>query len=97
MLEALAQDLRADFGLNVCVLHTAALVEVNADAAIPEIHGGKDETSMMLAIAPELVRRDLIAQLKNPPDRRGNPQGDPVTGSDLALDDDEPGEMPTWA
>lgn len=68
ILEALAQDLRADFDLNVCILHPAALVEIDANAAVPEIHGGKDETSMMLAIAPELVRQDLIASLKNPPD-----------------------------
>jgi len=67
ILEALAQDLRADFGLNVCVMHPAAWVAVDATAAIPEIHGGKNETSMMLAIAPHLVRRDQIAQLKNPP------------------------------
>ena len=68
ILEALAQDLRADFDLNVCILHPAALAEVNANSAIPEIHGGKNETSMMLAIAPQLVRRDLIAQLINSPD-----------------------------
>jgi creatinine amidohydrolase/Fe(II)-dependent formamide hydrolase-like protein len=67
ILEALAQDLRADFGLNVCVLRPAAWVEVDAHTAVPEIHGGKNETSMMLAIAPRLVRRDQIAQLKNPP------------------------------
>ena len=68
ILEALAQDLRADFGLNVCILHPAALAETNANAATPEIHGGKNETSMMLAIAPQLVRRELIAQLTSPPD-----------------------------
>jgi creatinine amidohydrolase len=68
ILEALTQDLRADFGLNVCVLHPSNWVEVDANAAIPEIHGGKNETSMMLAVAPHLVRRDQIAQLKNPPD-----------------------------
>jgi creatinine amidohydrolase len=67
ILEALAQDMRADFGLNVCVLHPAVWAEVNADAAIPEIHGGKNETSMMLAIASHLVRKDQIVQLKNPP------------------------------
>jgi creatinine amidohydrolase len=67
ILEALAQDLRADFGLNVCILHPAAWVEDDANVAIPEIHGGKNETSMMLAIAPHLVRQDQIAQLKNPP------------------------------
>lgn len=67
ILDALMQDLRADFGLNVCVLHPAVWAEMDADAAIPEIHGGKNETSMMLAVAPQLVRRDQIAQLKNPP------------------------------
>ena len=66
ILEALAQDFRADFGLNICVLHPAAWVEVDANLEIPEIHGGKNETSMMLAIAPQLVRQDQIAQLKNP-------------------------------
>ena len=66
ILEALIQDLRADFGLNVCVLHPAVWAEMDANASVPEIHGGKNETSMMLAIAPQLVRRDQIAQLKNP-------------------------------
>jgi len=63
ILEALAQDLRADFGLNVCVLHPAVWAEVDPTATIPEIHAGKNETSMMLAIAPHLVRREHIAQL----------------------------------
>jgi creatinine amidohydrolase len=67
ILEAIALDLRADFGLNICVMHPAVWAEIGTDAAIPEIHGGKNETSMMLAIAPQLVRRDQIAQLKNPP------------------------------
>jgi creatinine amidohydrolase/Fe(II)-dependent formamide hydrolase-like protein len=68
ILEALLQDLRADFGLNACVLHPAEWVAIDVNAAVPEIHGGKNETSMMLAVAPRLVRRDQIAQLKNPPD-----------------------------
>ena len=61
ILEALAQDLRADFGLSVCILHPAVWAD-EGNAAVPEIHGGKNETSMMLAIAPHLVRRDLIAK-----------------------------------
>jgi len=69
ILESVAQDLRADFGLNICVMHPTAWAEADADAAIPEIHGGKNETSMMLAVAPHLVRQDQIAQLKDPPDR----------------------------
>ena len=68
ILEALAQEMRSDFGLNICILHPAALADTNADGAAPEIHGGKNETSMMLAIAPHLVRRDQIATLKNPPE-----------------------------
>lgn len=31
--------------------------------------GGKNETSIMLAIAPQLVRRDQVAHLKNPSGR----------------------------
>ena len=87
ILEALAQDLRADFGLNICVLHPAAWAEIDADAAIPEIHGGKNETSMMLAIAPQLVRQDQIAQLKNPPDGEAVRQVDPRSGGIMAVDD----------
>jgi creatinine amidohydrolase len=68
ILEAITQDLRADFSLNVCVLHPSAWVEVDPNSAIPEIHGGKNETSMMLAVAPHLVRQDQIAQLMNSPD-----------------------------
>jgi creatinine amidohydrolase len=69
ILEALAHDLRGDFSLNVCILHPAALAKFDTNTAIPDVHGGKDETSMMLAIAPHLVRKDLIAQLKSPPAR----------------------------
>ena len=43
-------------------------LDTAADSAAPEIHGGRNETSMMLAIAPHLVRRDQIATLKSPPD-----------------------------
>jgi creatinine amidohydrolase len=65
ILEALTQDLRADFGLNVCVLHPAVWAEASNNTAVPEIHGGKNETSMMLAIAPHQVRRDQIPQKIN--------------------------------
>ena len=50
------------------MFHPASLADTAADSAAPEIHGGKNETSMMLAIAPHLVRRDQIATLKSPPD-----------------------------
>jgi creatinine amidohydrolase len=68
ILEALGRELRGDFGLNIGVLHLGAMMSLNSDAAIPEIHAGKDETSVMLALAPQLVRRDGLAQLKGPTD-----------------------------
>lgn len=67
ILEALAQDLRGDFGLNVCILHPTTWADINAVSKTPEIHGGKNETSMMLAAAPHLVRVDEIAKLRGTP------------------------------
>ena len=66
ILEALAQDLRADFGLNACIMHPTSWVAADSTVGVPEIHGGKIETSMMLAAAQALVRRDQIAKLKAP-------------------------------
>jgi creatinine amidohydrolase/Fe(II)-dependent formamide hydrolase-like protein len=67
ILEALAQDLRGDFRLNVCILHPTTLADIHAASQTPEIHGGKNETSMMLAAAPHLVRVDEIAKLQGTP------------------------------
>ena len=67
ILEALAQELRADFGLNICVLHPTTWPEHDTKAEVPDIHGGKNETSMMLALAPNLVQREQIAKLQNSP------------------------------
>jgi creatinine amidohydrolase/Fe(II)-dependent formamide hydrolase-like protein len=64
ILEALAQDLRGDFALNVCVLHPTTWADIHAASKMPEIHGGKNETSMMLAAAPRLVRIDEIKKLR---------------------------------
>lgn len=66
ILEAALRDLRADARLNVCVFHPAALSD--GLGAIPEIHGGKNETSIMLAIAPHLVRLDPLANEQPEPD-----------------------------
>jgi creatinine amidohydrolase/Fe(II)-dependent formamide hydrolase-like protein len=68
ILDALAHELRGDFGLNLCTLHTGALMAPVAETGVPEIHGGKDETSVMLAVAPDRVRRERFAELKSPPD-----------------------------
>jgi creatinine amidohydrolase len=68
LLEALGRELRGDFGLNVGALHLGAMMSPVADGAMPEIHAGKDETSVMLALAPDLVRRERIGDLKAAPD-----------------------------
>jgi creatinine amidohydrolase/Fe(II)-dependent formamide hydrolase-like protein len=68
ILEALGRELRSDFDLSLCALHTGALMSPPPQSGLPEIHAGKDETSAMLALAPQLVRRDLIAGLKPTPD-----------------------------
>jgi creatinine amidohydrolase/Fe(II)-dependent formamide hydrolase-like protein len=68
ILEALGRELRGDFGLNLGALHLGAMISPLQHAAAPEIHAGKDETSVMLALAPDLVRRERIPELKAPPD-----------------------------
>ena len=68
ILEALGRELRGDFGLNLVALHLGVAMSEASNAAMPDIHAGKDETSVMLALAPHLVRRERIAPPKNPPD-----------------------------
>ena len=67
ILEVLAQDLRGDFGFNVCILHPTTWADFHAASKTPEIHGGKNETSMMLAVAPHLVHADEIKKLQTAP------------------------------
>src|SRR5512134_2872634 len=56
ILEALTREIGGDFGLNIATLHLGAMMSPDTGADIPEIHAGKDETSVMLALAPDLVR-----------------------------------------
>jgi creatinine amidohydrolase/Fe(II)-dependent formamide hydrolase-like protein len=65
ILENLLHELRGDFGINPVVLHPFDLV--GGGAADIDVHGGLSETSVMLALAPDLVRCDRIASL-GPPD-----------------------------
>jgi creatinine amidohydrolase len=66
ILEALGRELRGDFGLNIAALHLGAMMSPVVDTAVPEIHAGRDETSAMLALAPDLVRRERLPQAKGP-------------------------------
>jgi creatinine amidohydrolase/Fe(II)-dependent formamide hydrolase-like protein len=68
VLDNLIHELRGDFALNACVLHPFDLSQVEIGASAADVHGGKGETSVMLALAPQLVRRDLIAPAGAPPD-----------------------------
>lgn len=65
ILENLLHELRADFGLNPVVLHPFDLAAGNA--ADIDVHGGLNETSVMMALAPDQVRRDRIGT-GGPPD-----------------------------
>ncbi len=67
ILEAVTRELRGDFGLNPGTLHLGAIMSPVVDDGVPEIHAGRDETSAMLALAPDLVRRERIGNLKGPP------------------------------
>jgi creatinine amidohydrolase/Fe(II)-dependent formamide hydrolase-like protein len=68
ILEALGREIRSDFGLNLVTLHLGAMMSPVPETGAPEIHAGKDETSVMLALAPDLVRRDRMGELKASPD-----------------------------
>jgi creatinine amidohydrolase len=70
LLEAVAYELKDDFGLNVCALHTGALMSPVPETGLPEIHAGRDETSLMLALAPDRVRCDRMAGLAGRPDEK---------------------------
>jgi len=67
ILEALMQEMRGDFGLNIATLHLGAMMSPDTTAGVPEILAGKDETSAMLVLAPDLVRREAMATLPPPP------------------------------
>ena len=60
VLDNLIHELRGDFALNACVIHPFDLMKAKTNATAPDVHGGKAETSVMLALAPHLVRQDLI-------------------------------------
>jgi creatinine amidohydrolase len=61
ILENLLQELQGDLALNACVIHPFDLAKAKVAAAARDVHGGVGETSVMLALAPDLVRGDLIA------------------------------------
>jgi creatinine amidohydrolase/Fe(II)-dependent formamide hydrolase-like protein len=69
VLETLLQEFREDYELNVCVTNPSALSKVKSGSNLPEVHGGKSETSMILELAPQAVRLERMAALKHLPDK----------------------------
>jgi creatinine amidohydrolase len=61
LLELLNYEFKADFQLNSCALHLGALMSPMTETGLPEIHAGRDETSLMLALAPDQVRCECSA------------------------------------
>jgi len=68
VLENLLRELQGDFALNACAIHPFDLAKLHGHPAVPDVHGGRHETSVMLALAPDLVRRDRVARFERKPD-----------------------------
>jgi creatinine amidohydrolase len=60
ILDNLIHELHSELRLNVCVIHPFDLSKAPTHTASPDVHAGKNETSVMLALAPHLVRQDLV-------------------------------------
>jgi creatinine amidohydrolase/Fe(II)-dependent formamide hydrolase-like protein len=68
VLDNLLHELRGDFALNCCVIHPFDLGRTANDPESHDVHGGRSETSVMLALAPDLVRRESIGPAGGAPD-----------------------------
>lgn len=62
ILEALAYELQASYPVRVCVIHPNSLAPDRAESALPEIHAGTRETSIMLALAPGEVHQERLPE-----------------------------------
>lgn len=60
VLDVLIQECRNRHCLAICVIHPSALSDVKSGSSFCEVHGGKSETSVMLALAPELVNPERL-------------------------------------
>jgi creatinine amidohydrolase len=67
VLETLIREFDSDFALNACVIHPFDLSKVATGSDAPDVHGGLSETAVMLALAPERVRKERIAPAATPP------------------------------
>jgi len=70
VLENLLHEFHGDFGLHACVIHPFDLAQAPSTPAAPDVHGGRNETSIMLALAPAQVRMALVEPPIEAPDQR---------------------------
>jgi creatinine amidohydrolase len=68
ILENLMHELHGECGLNPCVIHPFDLAQATMQTASADVHGGRSETSVMLALAPHLVRQDQMASAREAAD-----------------------------
>jgi creatinine amidohydrolase len=61
ILEAVTYELQAAHQVRIVVLHPSSLSTVPVESALPEIHAGMRETSVMLALAPSDVHVDRLS------------------------------------
>ncbi|MGC4828853.1 creatininase family protein [Micromonospora arida] len=62
ILEAVDYELQATHQVRVCVIHPSSLSTAHAKSALPEIHAGVKETSIMLTLAPSDVHLDRLPE-----------------------------------
>ncbi len=60
ILEATTYELQASHQVRICVVHPSSLSTVRVESALPEVHAGMRETSVMLALAPGDVHLDRL-------------------------------------
>ena len=60
VLGTLIQEFRHKYSVAAVVIHPSSLSRVKTGSKFYEVHGGKSETSIMLALAPDLVDIDLL-------------------------------------
>ncbi|MFI6088581.1 creatininase family protein [Streptomyces sp. NPDC051218] len=68
VLEALVHQLQRTHDVSTCVVNPGSLAagQLESDGAFPEVHAGIRETSLMLALAPDHVRLDLLLNGSTP-------------------------------
>jgi len=64
ILDNLMHELHRECGLNPCVIHPFDLAQATERTASPDVHAGRSETSVMLALAPHLVRQDQMTSAR---------------------------------